>query len=149
MAQTHIFLKQPRIIELANGGRFVVLQVMAARSERNARIEPTDGVELVRENKRGDLILINAAWNRSRTEEPEHLDRYIAQSRAAWRENYRQLLRLLTMPVLLFWFSPKPLARSIDTTSSSGFGLIDRFPVRRRDRRGGGTTRRPGVRGVS
>jgi hypothetical protein len=127
-ANARFFLDHPRIIELANRGRFVILQVMAARSEHNDRISPTAGAELVRDEKRGDVVVTNTAWDRIKTEEPENLQRYISQSRAAWRDNYRRLLDRLTVPVLLFWFSPKPMDASIDTAASSGFGLLDRFP---------------------
>lgn len=127
-ATPRFFLDHPRILELANRSRCVVLQVMAARSEKNDRLTPMKGAELVRDEKHGDVVTTNTAWARIQEEEPQNLQEYVAQSRAAWRENYHRLLQSITAPVILFWFSPKPLNAPIDLSKTSAFGQLDRFP---------------------
>jgi hypothetical protein len=121
--------RHPEIIDIANKGRFVVLQIMSARGESNARLSSTPQIELVRDNRRGDTVRTPVAWGRIMEEEPDALEHYIRQSQMSWIENYRKLLDRITVPVLLFWFSPKNRKLPLELSKpSGGAGLLDRYP---------------------
>lgn len=127
-ANPNFFLAHDKIIEIANKGRFVVLQMMTARSEPNARIATTKGVEMVRDLKQGDIVRTPTLWGRVSKEEPALMNKYIEQSRASWIADYRTLLGKIKVPVILFWFSPKRMEAPLDIKSSGGAGLLDRYP---------------------
>ena len=124
-AGPQFFTRQPELLKLANRGKFVVLQVMAARSESNSRFEAQPYAELLLDRKRGDIVSSTTAWRRVHEEEPDRKGRYIKESQESWKANMAILLEALTVPVILFWFSPKPY-EAIDPTSLGS--RVDAYP---------------------
>lgn len=122
------YLEHEELIALVNKGRFLVLQVMAARSEANSRLQPANFIELVRDCKSGELLNSGQAWMRLLQEEPESVPAYIAESRASWVAHYRQLLSRIRVPVLLFYFSPKPQDEPPNLKAKTPAEFFGRFP---------------------
>lgn len=122
------YLLRPALIDYINRGRFAVLQVMTARGEPNGRFERTDGVTMLRDRVRGDVVNNVESWERLFREERDRLPLYVAQSRNGWVASYLELIQKITVPILLFWFSPRPLDVSVDSGASSGAGYIGAFP---------------------
>jgi hypothetical protein len=128
-ANPNFLNRHQEIIDIANKGRFVILQVMSARAETNARFSSTPQIELVLDRRRGDTIRTPVAWDRVIKEEPKALKHYVAQSQQSWINDYRSLLDKITVPVLLFWFSPKSMNLPLDLSKpDGGAGLIDHYP---------------------
>lgn len=122
------YLLRPGLIDYINRGRFVVLQVMTARGEPNGRFERTDGVTMLRDRRRGDTVNNVEAWERLFREERERLPLYVAQSRNAWVASYLELIQKITVPILLFWFSPRALDTSVNMQADSGMAFMGGFP---------------------
>ena len=85
-----VFLDE-RLLEVINGGRFLVLQVMAARQCSNSRLHSL-GTDLVRDRRHGDDIPAHMAWQRILEEERTELDRYIAESQQSWIDALRAVV---------------------------------------------------------
>jgi hypothetical protein len=52
----------------------------------------------------------------------------VAQCRNAWVSAYLELIEKIKVPVLLFWFSPRPVATEVDYQASTSRGVIGEFP---------------------
>lgn len=115
------------LLNLANGGRFVVLQVMTARTEPNDRIEPI-GISMVRDLKTGQTDIPEAVWARALEDDRDNLPGYIAQNLASWHAAYARLLSRLKVPVILFYFSYKPDGERIDYAASNWEAFYGSFP---------------------
>jgi hypothetical protein len=123
------FASQPALIDLANRGRFVILQVMTARTEGNSRGQPV-GINFMRDRKTGAEEITEAFWLRLLAEERELVPQLIEESRASWRASYRDLLGKLTVPVILFYYSTKPEDEAINfaaTTRDEFYGSFPQF----------------------
>jgi hypothetical protein len=123
------FAGQPALIELANRGRFVILQVMTARTEANSRSVPT-GINFVRDTRSGATEMTEAFWLRLLAEEPGIVPGLIAESLQSWRASYRRLIAQLKVPVILFYFATKPEDEAINynaTTRDEFYGSFPQF----------------------
>ena len=123
------FASQPALIELANRGRFVILQVMTARTEANSRATPI-GINFVRDGQTGETEITEAFWLRMLAEENNVVPDLIAESRASWRDSYRNLIGQLEVPVILLYFSTKPEDEQINyaaTTRDEFYGSFPQF----------------------
>jgi Domain of unknown function (DUF6473) len=121
------FANQTALIELANRGRFVILQVMTARTEATSRSTPV-GINFVRDNQTGETEITEAFWLRLLAEENAAVPGLIAESLVSWRESYRRLVDQLTVPVILFYFSTKPDGERIDYTATTRDAFYGSFP---------------------
>jgi hypothetical protein len=122
-----VYLMAKGAVELVNRGRFVIMQVMTARTDSNSRMGPYGFVEAVRDMKNaGEPISAGAMWARIIKEEPEKLAGYVAESQASWRQRYRDLIEQIKVPIILFYFAHKAPEEPIDT--SSWERLIMPFP---------------------
>lgn len=128
----------PEIIEYANRGKFAIVQVTTARLASNDRIQSTPAAQTVLDRRHGDMVSPELAWARIEKEEPDNLETYIAQSRASWERDYRQLLSALTVPTVLLWFGVRSMEvhgeaiRQVGSTSVTAFPqLIDGTDVRK------------------
>ena len=125
-ATPSIFLGE-RLLEVINGGSFLVLQVMAARHATNSRLESM-GTDLVRDRHRGDVLPAHLAWQRILDEERSELDRYIAESQQSWIRHYDELLARVTVPVVLFYFSVKEKGTDPPRDAADAVALLEPFP---------------------
>jgi hypothetical protein len=123
------FGAQPALIERANHGRFVILQVMTARAEANSRSIPV-GLNFVRDTRTGGTEMIEAFWLRLLAEERDAVPGLIAESLNSWRASYRRLIEQITVPVILFYFATKPKDEQINynaTTRDEFYGSFPQF----------------------
>jgi len=128
-ATASFFADQPTLIERANRGRFVILQVMTARTEGNSRGEPV-GINFMRDRLTGEEEITEAFWLRLLAEERDIVPQLIAESRASWRQSYRKLLNQLKVPAILFFYSTKPEDEEINyqaTTRDEFYGSFPQF----------------------
>jgi Domain of unknown function (DUF6473) len=121
-----IFLSD-RMIEVINAGRFLVLQVMAARQEDNSRLQSL-GTDLVHDRHHGDEVPAHLAWQRILDEERSKLDQYIAESQHSWINHYEQLLARIQVPVVLFYYSVKEKGTDPPRDAKDALALLEPFP---------------------
>lgn len=121
------FASQPALIDLANKGRFVILQVMTARTEGNSRGEPV-GINFMRDRKTGTTEITEAFWLRLLNEERDIVPGLITESRASWRDSYRALIRQISVPIILFFFATKPEGEEVNYDASTRDEFYGSFP---------------------
>ncbi len=115
-----------RLLSYLNGARFVVLQVMSARSEGNSLFE-SRGVGHYRRKSDGTEMTSEAAFEELlRTQPSAVVARIVEETRSSWLSSYRALLSGLTAPTVLFWFS----TRGPDNQSAGKGvrGLLGEYP---------------------
>ena len=118
----------PAIIEKANRGAFAIVQITAARMESNDRFQSTPAAQVVLDRKHGDMVAPELAWARIAEEEPENMARYVKQSRQSWEREQRKLMSALSVPVVLLWFSARPMAAGGDALTQVGTTATTAFP---------------------
>ena len=124
---TPAIFSDERLLDVINGGRFLVLQVMAARHCGNSRLQSL-GTDLVRDRVHGDEIPAYTAWQRILDEERPELERYVAESQANWVGQYEQLLRQIHVPVIFFYYSVKTKGTDPPMDAKDAHALLDPFP---------------------
>lgn len=106
-AGPEFFLRDDVLIDIVNGGRFVILQVMSGRSASNHLLR-SDGQEQLRYLPTGELMHSEPAWAHIlRTEGTAVTQQLLEETRDNWLHTHIELLRKISVPVLLFWFSPR------------------------------------------
>jgi len=128
-ATAGFFAAQSALIELANRGRFVILQVMTARAEANSRSVPV-GLNFVRDTRTGETEMTEAFWLRLLAEERDQVPALIAESLESWRASYRRLIEQITVPIILFYFATKPENEQVNyqaTTRDEFYGSFPQF----------------------
>lgn len=128
-ATAAFFASQTALIDLANRGRFVILQVMTARAEGNSRGVPV-GLNFMRDEQTNETEMTEAFWMRLLEEERESVPMLIAESLQSWRASYKRLIDQLTVPVILFDFSTKSEDESVNfaaTTRDEFYGSFPQF----------------------
>jgi len=117
------FLRHPELIDFANRGRAVILQVMSGRSESNS-VYDSGGLEYITRRADGQKLSAQQAWADLLAQEPPpaflpppagkalrmfvgppHVREILAETRANWIANNRELMDRLTVPVVFFYFS--------------------------------------------
>lgn len=101
------FTRRRDLIDLLNAARFVVLQVMSARSTDNSLFD-SGGLEYLTRRSDGQKLGAEPAY-RELLEHPnkDFVRRVIAESRNDWVESYRDLMSLISPPKILLWFSKR------------------------------------------
>jgi len=124
---TPVIFSDERLLKIINGGRFLVLQVMAARQCGNSRLQSL-GTDLVRDRRYGDEVPAHVAWQRILDEERSELERYVAESQATWVDQYQTLLRQIHVPVIFFYYSVKTKGTDPSMDAKDALTLFDAFP---------------------
>lgn len=106
-ATAAFFACQPALIEIANRGRFVILQVMTARAEGNSRAVPV-GLNFMRDTRTGETEMNEAFWLRMLAEDRAAVPQLVQESLHSWRASYQRLIAQIHVPIILFDFSTKP-----------------------------------------
>lgn len=120
------FLKHPDLIEFANRGRAVILQVMSGRSESNS-VYDSGGLEYITRRSDGHRLSAQQAWADLLEREkppaflpaaagkawrmfvgPRGVRAVLAETRANWIANNRELMERITVPVIYLYFSRRP-----------------------------------------
>jgi len=120
------FLNQPRLIELANRAKFVIIQVMSGRSEDNSCFR-SDGLEWLYRRDDGVGLSAEIAYRELLARHDEDfVRRIVAETRSNWVSSFTSLLQKIEPPKILFWFSQR------QTDYSERFDavhrLFDEFP---------------------
>src|SRR5690606_8902518 len=128
-AGPEFFLRQPAVLEYVNRARFVVLQVMSARSQSNSYYE-CGGLEYVTLRETGQRLGAHAAFERlvwgpqfvSRLPLSRKWKRRVSNAIArpqrgvpalvkelqtAWVESSLKLIESIDVPIVLLWFSQR------------------------------------------
>jgi hypothetical protein len=101
------FLKRTNFIELANHSAFVVVQLMSARSVSNSLLE-SEGGEMLTDRKTGECLGAAPMYRKMmQSLPPETLQALIRETQENWVAETQQLLRALTVPVVVLWFSSR------------------------------------------
>ena len=120
------FLKHEALLDYANRARFVILQVMSARSESNSLFDAaglefltrrSDGQRLGADAAYGDLLRSRAAFSvRLGNRElflflrlPTDIREVLTETRHNWQTNYLRLLDRIQVPTILFYFSKRKI----------------------------------------
>ena len=121
-AAPRFFLDRPALIDRANRGRFVIVQVMSARSESNALFE-TVGGEPQRRRADGQVMSADAAYSSLLADEalftlrignrrahifarrPKVIDGVVNEVRRASVAGHLRLLEAIRKPVILLYIS--------------------------------------------
>jgi hypothetical protein len=117
------------------GARFVVVQIMSARSEGNSMFA-SDGLSCLQDRTTGAYLGCDEAYAALLREHPaSSVMRVIAETRANWRDSYLRLLRRIPVPKILLWLSTRRPKYPVRLDSPSGlFGaypqLVDEQQVR-------------------
>lgn len=122
------YLKNEKLIDYANKGKFVILQVMSARSEPNERFESTKQAGVLFDRIHGDKVFDFQAWGRIKEEEPEKTEIYITQCRANWEKHFAELVAKIKVPIVHLWFSTKDPDAPFNMAEGSILGYPDDFP---------------------
>jgi len=110
-----LFLKKNKYIRLANEAKFVVVQVMSGRSESNSLYDSKAGRrQLTRLSDAVSLPAEQAYQALLETEGVEKTKQIVEETRENYVKHFIELLNLLEVPKVLFWFSE----RSPDYTES-------------------------------
>ena len=120
------FTKRKNFLDVINNGCLAIVQVMSGRSESNSLFHSNGGEMLTR---RADEKLIGAAPAYKQlldNYDRAYIENIIDETRRNWINNYRELLTLITIPKILFWFSEREISyqkeyKNIDT-------LFGKFP---------------------
>jgi len=116
------FLRQRPLLDYVNRARFIVVQVMSARSEDNSVFE-SGGRELLR--RRADGVEMDAAsayramlhdgrgtklgrlWESVAHKTERRVRAVVEETRENWVRHFVELLKLVRVPRILFWFSKR------------------------------------------
>jgi hypothetical protein len=117
------FLRRDNFIRLANQSAFVVMQLMSARSVSNSLLE-SEGGEMLTDRKTGERLGAAPMYQKMmQSLPPEVLQALIRETQENWVTETQQLLRALTAPVVLLWFSSRqPDYQPDDDSVHSLFG---------------------------
>jgi hypothetical protein len=103
-----LFLKNKKYIRLANQAKFVVVQVMSGRSESNSLFESKAGRgRLTRMSDAVSLPAEQAYQELLENEGVEKAKQTVEETRANYVTHFIELLNLLEVPKILFWFSER------------------------------------------
>jgi hypothetical protein len=126
-ASPSFYADHPQLLELANRGKFVILQVMTARTQPNSRLESVS-VTLLRDVQSGQIDTSEALWTRIMQEQREQLPRYVEESLASWRDDYARLIAQIKVPVIWFYFAHKPENETTNFDAKTVQELYGSFP---------------------
>lgn len=149
------FNRHSELIDIANNGQAVVLQVMSARCESNSRFM-SEGSIVVFDRKLQKWMRAEDVWYRVligdlplmsvikkspsldvalrllslmvRHKRVEYIKQLIHESREEWMKQYRILITNLRVPKILFWFSTRSPDYQVRYYSLSLKGILGDFP---------------------
>lgn len=101
------YVENPCLVEAMNRGAFVILQAMSARHCSNGRLEANGYVEFVFDRATGDSLDSTTAWTRLLERDVDLIPQLVSETRQSWIEGNRELIGMLTVPVIFFWFGQR------------------------------------------
>jgi Domain of unknown function (DUF6473) len=96
-----------RLLHYLNRARFVVIQVMSARSDGNSLFE-SEGIGYYRRKSDGTFLGCDQAFDEQiRTAPKKVLMRIVEETRQSWCASYDRLLSAIGVPKILLWLSTR------------------------------------------
>ncbi|MEM8629760.1 MAG: DUF6473 family protein [Pseudomonadota bacterium] len=123
-AGPRFYLRHPELIEIANRGRFAIVQVMSGRSEDNQLFQ-SNGLEYLVDRASGEQLSADEAYRRLLERHrikglpgnigravrvfhaPKDVREVLSETRRNWVESYLELFSKLHVPIILLWFSKR------------------------------------------
>lgn len=91
-----------------NNSKFVVIQIVSARGSSNSLFERIKGGQKVIRRSDGKEVFTKKAYEELlKSGDRELVSKIVAETRQTWLESYQQLLKKITVPKILFWFSTR------------------------------------------
>ncbi len=105
-ANPGFFARQPKIIDYINGGRFLLLQVMAARAEPNRFFGAEGYCETIRVHETGEIQPAVMAWGGLfERHTAAEVAAAVRESREAWIEDSKLFIKQIKVPIIVLWIS--------------------------------------------
>ncbi|MEM1366712.1 MAG: DUF6473 family protein [Cyanobacteria bacterium P01_H01_bin.15] len=140
------YLKHPELWDYINRAKFVIVQIMSARSESNSLFDSgglefltrlSDGVKLGADKAYTTILESNYIWQKApigkravrvlaRVFGGVRAMKLVLETRQNWLKNYELLFTEIKAPTILFWFSKRKPHYNIRPTNLGG--LFNRFP---------------------
>lgn len=114
----------PKLLDLINNAKAVVVQVMSARSVENSYMKDCTGIITIRET--GEKVSSKEAYRRVLDQSEDFARKIVEETRRNYVGTYRNLLNKITVPAILLWFSVRE-PHYIDDFSSVK-SLFNSFP---------------------
>lgn len=107
-AGPYFFIKQQKLIdEYVNNSQFAVILIMSGSNERNLVFDSNDW-KLYYDQAEGKYISSEQAYQKILDQHKQNdVEEIVAETRSNWVNIYQQLLSLIKVPKILFWFSKK------------------------------------------
>ncbi len=114
----------PDILSLINNAKFVVVQVLSARSVDNSFMKDSTGSTTIRNT--GEKITTKEAYRRVLSQSESFAKQIVNETRTNYIKKYQSLLEKISVPKILFWFSERNPDYRDDYTSVKK--LFNDFP---------------------
>ncbi len=118
------------IIDYVNKGKFLILSFMSGRHSRNSLIESPEGdVNSCIYN--GEIMKADNAWQliiEKYRDNKKFLKNLILETRQTYVNDYLQLIKLVAVPVILFYFSQRKPRYSINWKNKGIYSFLGQFP---------------------
>ncbi len=125
------FLRHASIIKFINDAECAIVQVLSGRSVNNSYFTcPSGGVVVRADGRDGDKPVLAADAYRDllKNENRSFVKRIVEETRDNWLKGMRDLLKSITVPKILFWFSVRtPRYRENYDTLHGLFGEFPQF----------------------
>lgn len=115
---------EPKLLELINDAKAVVVQVLSARSVENSYMEDCTGTITLRET--GEKVSSEEAYRRVLSKSEDFAKQIVSETRENYIKKYHDLLDKITVPKILFWFSEREPEYKDDFSDVKG--LFNDFP---------------------
>ena len=124
------FLERKKLLEYTNNAKFVIVQVMSARTVSNSLFESKlSGAKVVKRETNTSLTADEAYQQLIQTGNKEQLKKVVVETRQNWVNSYKRLLAEITVPKILLWFSIRePQYQENYEELESGSQLFKAFP---------------------
>jgi hypothetical protein len=131
-AGSSFFLKclemNPKLIEYINNAKFVIIQVMSARSEENSIVGNCRGFFLTRKTDNTIVKCEDIYKQLLRQKDEVNLKKIIEETRQTWIDSYKILLKQINVPKILFWVSQRSPEYQEKYNRGQVHALFGKFP---------------------
>lgn len=130
-AKPEVYLETPGLIAAINNSAVAVIQIMSARGSPNSVIRAPRIQNNVMRYQLGDApareIFVDGAYRLLLQQADEQtIAECVKETRSAWVVSMKELLALITVPKILFWFSTRPPA--YQWTTKNVHALMGAYP---------------------
>lgn len=118
------------IIDYVNKGKFLILNFMSGRHTNNSLIKCIDGTVNECEYN-GEIMKADNAWQliiEKYWDDKKFLKNLILETRQSYINDYLQLIKLVAVPVILFYFSQGKSRYSINWRKKDVYWILGQFP---------------------